>query len=229
MNFIKLFLLLLLPIFVVSQSIEAKKNIDSLYREDQFYLTTSYNNLQKFPRGLSQNKLSPGISFGFLRDMPINKSRNKAIAIGFGYAFSQYNYNLYTYLDSDQSRVYEVLSSDIYYNKNRLSLHSIEFPIEYRWRSSNAESHKFWRVYTGFKIGYLFADKYHFVNDVQNFTLKNNPDLNKLNYGFYLSTGWNTWNIYGYYGLNSVFKNVALNGSNLNMNTVNVGLQFYIL
>lgn len=212
-----------------SQEKAPQVKIDSLYREDQFYFTATYNNLQKFPSGLTQNKLSPGIGVGFLRDMPINKTRTYAIALGIGYSFNQYNYNLYTYNVDQNTRSYEVLSEDIYYDKNRLTLHYIEIPLELRWRTSTFDSHKFWRIYTGIKAGYLFSNKYEFVNDVQNTVIKNNPDLNKISYGCYISAGWNTWNVYAYYGLNTIFKDVKINGETSKMNTINVGLQFYIL
>lgn len=223
-----LFIVFLTTVFGFSQE-KPLTVIDSLYREDQFYLTATYNNLQKFPSGLKQNKLSPGIAIGFLRDMPINKSRTYAIALGAGYSFNQYNYNLYTYSLDGTTQNYEVLSDDVYYDKNRLTLHYIDVPIEFRWRSSTFDSHKFWRIYAGFKAGYLFTSKYQFVNDVQNITIKNNPDLNKIAYGCYVSAGWNTWNIYAYYGLNSLFNSVKIDGKPSSMNTVNVGLQFYIL
>jgi hypothetical protein len=57
----------------------------------------------------------------------------------------------------------------------------------------------------------------------------NNDDLNRMRYSVYLSGGYNTWNAYVQYGLNPIFKNGAVNGNNLNMSSVNVGLIFYIL
>ena len=36
--------------------------IDSLYREDQFYIGLTYNLLQKRPKGVSQNSFSSGLS-----------------------------------------------------------------------------------------------------------------------------------------------------------------------
>ena len=88
---------------IFAQEIEVKKEvkdeidfdaIDSLYREDQFYLNITYNALQKRIEGIAQNKLSPGIAFGFLRDMPINKSRTFAIATGLGYSLNIFDNNL---------------------------------------------------------------------------------------------------------------------------------------
>ena len=67
---------------------------DSLYREDQFYIGLSYSNMQNAPSGFDQLKISPNVFFGFLRDMPINKSRTWAIGAGLGYRISVMNHNL---------------------------------------------------------------------------------------------------------------------------------------
>lgn len=207
--------------------------VDSLYREDQFYFNFSYGNLQKIPKDLNQIKFSPAISVGFLRDFPLNKNRTFALAIGLGYAATTYNHNLYQYKSVDvsgnETREYEILSEDIFYQKNKQSLHYLEIPFEIRWRNSTFASHKFWRIYTGFKVSYLFFDKYKFVNDIQTIVIKNNPDFNKLQYGCYITAGWTTWNAYVYYGLNSIFKSAKIDGQDIKMNTLNIGLQFYIL
>ena len=228
------FLFFVVTVFSQETPVDSTKTVtDSLYREDQFYFNFTYNNLTNTPNGLRQNKFSPGIAFGFLRDMPLNKKRTFAVALGLGYSSSAYNHNLYQYKENDangnETRVYEINSSDVFYDKSRQVLHFIEVPLEIRWRNSTYNSHKFWRIYSGFKVSYLFADKYKFVNDVQTIIIKNNPDLNKFQYGCYLTAGWNTWNFYAYYGLNPLFKNAKIGTEDLNMNTLNIGLQFYIL
>ena len=209
--------------------VEKTPIVDSLYREDQFYLNFTFNKLQNL-KGLNQNKFSSGFSIGFLRDMPVNKKRTYAIAIGLGYSLNVLNDNLYISKSySNDTYVYQFISSDAYYTKNKLSLQYIDLPLELRWRASKADSHIFWRIYTGFKLSYLISDRYKFVNDVQSIIYKNNPDFNKVQYGCYLAAGRNTWNAYVYYGLNPVFKSAEINGENIKMNTFNVGLQFYIL
>jgi len=206
-----------------------KPFLDSLYREDQFYLNFTFNKLQNL-KGLRQNKFSSGFSVGFLRDMPLNKSRTFALALGLGYSLNIINDNLYISKPyGGEINNYEFISSDVYYDKNKLSLHYIDLPLEIRWRSSTPESHIFWRIYTGFKLSYLVSDQYKFVNDIQTIIYKNNPDFNKMQYGCYLAAGRNTWNTYVYYGLNPIFKSAFINGENIKMNTINLGLQFYIL
>ena len=68
--------------------------IDSLYREDQFYFSVTYNMFTDIPVDFKQNKFSLGLSGGFLRDMPVNKSRTIAIATGLGLSYQNYFQNL---------------------------------------------------------------------------------------------------------------------------------------
>ncbi|MGV3695803.1 porin family protein [Flavobacterium sp.] len=204
--------------------------VDSLYREDQFYLNITYNALQKRPDGITQNKLSPGFSFGFLRDMPINKKRTVAFAAGLGYSLGVYNQNLGIRDAGGGLNSYQVLDSDISFSKNKLSLHYVDLPIEFRWRDSTPESHIFWRVYTGVKFSYLFYDQYKSQASIGDFKQSNNKDLNQFHYGLYVAVGWNTWNFYAYYGLNPLLKsNARIEGQSIDMNTTNFGLMFYIL
>lgn len=213
---------------VFSQKTPDFEAVDSLYREDQFYLGITYNTLQKLPSGISQNKFTPSFSIGVLRDMPINKNRTKAIAVGLGYSWNNYNQNI---LISETSGItqYNSISSAISFNKNKLTLHSIDIPIEFRWRTSTPESHKFWRIYTGLKFSYLFYTLSKFEDSQTSIEVVGNTDINKFQYGTYLSIGYNTVNFYVYYGLNPIFKSAVLNGNSLDVNTLNFGFMFYIL
>ncbi|WP_396155773.1 porin family protein [Flavobacterium sp.] len=203
--------------------------VDSLYREDQFYLNITYNALQKRPDGIAQNKLSPGFAIGFLRDMPINKKRTFAFAAGLGYSLGIYNHNL-EIRSSNGNNTYQVFDPEVSFSKNKLSLHYIDLPLEFRWRNSTPESHVFWRVYTGVKLSYLFYDEYKSASSTGDFKLSNNKDFNQLHYGIYMAFGWNTWNFYVYYGLNPLLQSAAkIENESINMTTTNFGLMFYIL
>ncbi|WP_309608161.1 porin family protein [Flavobacterium sp.] len=211
-----------------SQDIPNFSEIDSLYREDQFYLNLTYNILRDKSAGISQNSLSSGVNFGFLRDFPINKSRTVSIAPGLGLSFNNYKQNLIIQ-NGGNTVQYSLIEPNFPYNKNKLTMYFVELPIEFRWRTSTYESHKFWRIYTGLKFSYLLNSRSKFISPTQNFIVNNNPDINKFQYGVYLTSGWNSWNIYAYYGLQDIFKNGNLNNDSLKLNTFNIGLMFYIL
>lgn len=235
-----LFLLFLLSFSATAQIFEPKVRdtiekdsvapfMDPKYREDQFYASVSYNIVQDKPRDYSQYSFSTGLTFGFLRDMPINKNRTYAVALGLGYSYNNIKHNL-AVMDAGGNS-YEVVP-DGSFDKNKLVLHYLELPLELRWRNSTAVDHKFWRIYLGFKVSYLFADKaqYH-PSDGVKFKVKNDKNLNDFVYGAYISAGWNTWNFYAYYGLSPIYDNAPIVGSEqtLTMRSVNIGLIFYIL
>ncbi len=213
---------------VFSQEVPNFEEVDSLYREDQFYLNMTYNILKDKPSPVSQNSFSGGYSFGFLRDFPINKKRTYAIAPGLGISYNNYKYNLLV-AESNGVVNYTTLASTDLFDKNKLALYTVDVPVEFRWRTSTFESHKFWRIYTGFKFSYVFFSKSKFVGIDGNFKVINNPDINKFQYGAYLSAGYNSWNIYVYYGLQDIFNKPTLNGELIHLNTLNIGLMFYIL
>ena len=205
-----------------------KIKIDSLYREDQFYFSFALNTLQNKPSGLTQDKFSAGFSTGFLRDFPINKNRTIAIAPGIGIAYNNYNQNL-KITESNQIPVYSIIESDVDFDRNRFSQLLVEMPIEFRWRTSTFEGHKFWRVYGGFKVGYLLYDKSIFQDSSGKIVVDNNKDFNKFQYGTYISAGYNSINIFAYYGLNALFQNAKTSTETIDMNSLNVGIMFYIL
>jgi hypothetical protein len=203
--------------------------IDSLYREDQFYAGINYNSLLNKPADLSQDKISFGFSAGFLRDMPVNKSRTVAIASGVGFSFNNYIQNM-AITGSNNNPIYGVIASNVNYNKNRFEQLRVEVPIEFRWRASTPEVYKFWRIYGGFKLSYLLLDKSVYEDDQTKIIINNNKDFNDFLYGAYISAGYNTINLYAYYGLNSIFKSSAkVNNEAIQMNTLSIGVMFYIL
>ena len=217
----------LVTVSYFSQEIPNFVSIDSLYREDQFYFGTTYNILREKPSGVSQNSFSAGLSAGFLRDFPINKNRTVAIAPGIGFSFSNYKQNL-VISNADNKINYTTITPGIAFDKNKLTFYSIDVPLEFRWRTSTFESHKFWRIYSGFKASYIFHNRSRYIASNGDFKVTNNPDINKFQYGVYLTAGNNTWNLYTYYGLSSFFKkDIITEGARLN--TLNIGLMFYIL
>ena len=202
------------------------QEIDSLYREDQFYFGITYNQFNKIPAGFSQNGISTGINFGFLRDMPINKKRTYAIAIGLGLSYNKWHNNLKT------AQIFGVTNYAIVdknsFSRNKTEQVFVDIPVELRWRNSTPESHKFWRIYTGFKFRYLIFDK-SIYNSNETIKVTKNPNFNQIQYGPYIAFGFNTWNLTAYYGLKPVYNSAKTASEYLEMKTLNIGLMFYIL
>jgi hypothetical protein len=209
---------------------ESIKEIDSLYKEDQFYAGITYNLLGKRADNIDQSGFSLGFHLGFIKDMPINKNRNVAIGIGFGYSANSYNQDLFINQDDTGNSTYTVLEDSETYSKNKFSTHLIEIPLEFRWRTSTPKVYNFWRIYTGVKFGYTLINSSKYEGDLGRIKYTSNNDFNRFQYGLILSAGYNTWNIHVYYGLNPIFsEDVEIDGRHLDFNAVKIGLMFYIL
>tara|TARA_B100000795_G_scaffold133250_1_gene99488 strand:- start:9756 stop:10445 length:690 start_codon:yes stop_codon:yes gene_type:complete len=205
--------------------------LDSKYREDQFYIGVTYNALLDTPEDVQSRGLTGSAHFGYLRDLPINKRRNLAVAIGVGASFDEYGNTLFIDQNPAQQTIFTSLDqSTVAYESNRFSTASIEVPLEFRWRSSRAETYKFWRVYAGLRFGYAYWYKASFKQDNNNIVQTNIPEFNKMRIGATLSFGYNTVNFYGYYGINPFFDNASITGGgSIEMRTLKLGLLFFIL
>ncbi|WP_342155067.1 porin family protein [Joostella sp. CR20] len=203
---------------------------DDKYVEDQFYVGVNYNLLTKSPSGIGQSSFSYGIIGGFIKDIPINRRRNIGFGLGAGLSFNALYTDLLATEEADGSISYQAVPDDISYKRNKLSLNFVEFPIEFRWRSSVAEDYRFWRIYSGVRISYLFSGNSKFVTDSETIKFKN-PDIRDLQYGIYLSFGYNTWNFYAQYDLTNVFEDdlYTVNNESLELSVLKAGLIFYIL
>ena len=203
--------------------------IDTNYKEDQFYVGVSYNLLSNQPSDLSQSGFSIGAQLGKIFDIPLNEERNFGFGIGAGYALNFINHNLAIVEDASNVTSYDILSTDDF-SRNRLSFHAVEMPLEIRWRTSDATSYKFWRIYAGIKFGYVIASNSKLKTDSGTFKVRGLSDLNKFQYGLTLSAGYDTWNAQVYYGLNGLFNDVTTTtGVGIDMKLVKIGLIFYLL
>ena len=202
--------------------------VDDKYREDQFYFGITYNLIGNNDLDISQTGFSSGFHFGFIRDMPINKSRTFALGLGLGYSANALNQNLFIG-ETPNGYIYDLLTSDSF-EKNRISLHVLEAPFEFRWRQSTPEEYRFWRIYTGVKFGYVFANSVKFKGASGTTKLSSVDDFSKFHYGLTLSVGYNIVNAHIYYGLNSIFeKEAQLNGQSLEVELIKIGLIIYVL
>lgn len=202
-------------------------NVDEKYLEDQLFFSITFNSLKNTPPDFASTGVSYGISLGFIKDIPLNKMRNKSIGIGLGYGFDSFYQNLRigTKNDNLDFQVVDPLEN------NQLVLHNLILPIEYRWRTSTPEKYKFWRVYSGVKLSYLYSLVSQNAIDAGSVNLTDFTTVNKLNYTATLAAGYGTWNFYVNYALNPIFNTNNLEPSSLtpNLNSLRLGLIFYIL
>ena len=213
-----------------AQELIPQSEDDLCYREDQFYIGVSYNVFAFTPSGMNPEGISAGFQFGFLRDFPINKRRNLAIAIGAGFSYDQFGQNLFINENGQGTTSFEILASNQDFLRNRLSLSVVEAPIEFRWRSSTPSNYKFWRVYAGFRLGYTVWNQSSLKRFNETVKIQNITELEKLRMGASLSLGYNKFNLFAYYSINPFFNEDAVtnDGQKVNFHGIKVGLIFYI-
>lgn len=214
--------------FLVYYPCIAQNNTDSLanYLEDQLYIAGYKINLIDTPSGFSNDGSSNGISFGFIKDIPLNEQRNIALGIGLGLAFNSFKNNLKL---AENNQTISTLMINDAFTTNKITTQAIEFPIEFRWRTSTAEKFKFWRIYSGVKFTYLYKSEYSFVDTSSYYFIKNPEICQKLQYGLTLNAGYSAFNLYTYYGLKPLYKEQNLNQEKSSMQEIKFGLIIYIL
>ena len=213
-------------LFFLNANAAFSQEIDEdLYREDQIYINIYYNSLKNGVEEFKENKFSSSINFGFIRDIPLNKSGKFALGIGLGLGFNSYNNNL-KINQINNNLDFEFLENQREYDKNKFFSSEIQIPLEIRLRNSSINNYKFWRFYTGIKYSRILSSKYKFDSEnikyqIDDFLL--NP--NKL--GLTLNIGFNTWNI----GLYKAIRPFLHKKNNLStdLEEFKVGLIFYIL
>ncbi len=196
--------------------------VDNKYLEDQFYINLTYIKLLDLPDQISQSGFSFGFGLGYIRDIPVNERRNIAFGLGLGYGLNNYFFNVKEENATPDEPDTSVLKS------NKIILNTVEMPIEFRIRTSTAEKYKFWRIYPGFKMAYVFATRDN-LRESTDFDVKDIIDYNNFLYGLTLSAGYNKWNLHIYYGLNDLFTNSKNNPNIFEINDLRLGLIFYIL
>ncbi len=195
------------------------------YREDQIYFSVYYNSLGNELDNFKENKFSSSFNVGFIRDIPISKSRKLALGIGIGYGINSFNNNMKLASNNQNSIV--LLSSRDMPKKNIFNFSEIQFPLEIRWRNSSPTSYKFWRIYAGLKYSKVLQSSFTHDSFMENYKLKSVPvNLDQL--GFTLNIGYNTWNI-GLYKSLRPFFNKKISSLPQNLEQFKLGLIFYIL
>ncbi|MGB2129056.1 MAG: porin family protein [Flavicella sp.] len=201
-------------------------SVDSKYLDDQLYFAVSYNKLFDKNISIDQSGFPLGFSFGFIKDIPINDTRNFGFGLGFGYSYNNYIENLVL-----NNRDIPNYSTTIPYETNSFQTHSIDLPLELRWRTSTPTNYKFLRVYGGAIVSYIYKDQNKFLSTSEASSKLSIPNLNKTQVALALNIGYGTWNFFVNYYLSPFFTSPTLldTGKELKTNPVRLGLIFYFL
>lgn len=222
----------LLPLILTSQEQEPiPVAIDSLYREDQVYIGFTYDLVVGQPDEITSSQFSGGFHLGFIRDFPVNERRNIAFGVGLGWSIDTYGQNLFLgETPQTQETLFQILDrEELDFDSNRFTIQSVDIPLQFRWRTSTPESYKFWRIYTGLRPSYIYYFKSKFVQEGNVVRQSEVPELDRFNLGATFTFGYNTFNFYFYYSINSLFKDAAIQNEPLELRTFQVGLMFFLL
>lgn len=217
----KFFLLLFLGIVLSTNAQKDSLDLGDKYWEDQLYLAITYNTLLNRSEGFPSSGFSYGLSLGYIKDIPFNRRGNWAAGIGLGYSYDSFNHGLR--IDNSKNIT---LNSDV--NSGKIRLHTIEMPIQIRWRTSDAVTYSFWRIYTGVKLSYNFDNTFKYQADNTEYLFNSVASYNKFQVGLELSAGYGAFNFYVYYGLIPM-HNVTINEAKIDAKVARFGLVFYFL
>ena len=197
-------------------------SLSTKYREDQFYVSFGLQLQQINISGFKQNGFSNNFQIGFMRDLPLNVKGRTAVGLGLGYAYNRLISNLY--LDSEGDNPSFSIKGD---EENRQTYSSLVIPLSFRFRTSTPDRTDFWRFYVGVKYFLNFAERYKPFSgkSIQSYFIRKN------NTSIFLSLGYNTWNMFFEYDLNSIYKSDIkfLDDFDAHLQTIKLGLIFYIL
>jgi len=214
------FTLLFCSLFAFAQ--KDSLTLGDRYSEDQMYVMATYNTLVKQPKDFRSTSFSYSLSFGFLKDIIINKQGSFSTAIGVGYSYDSFNHAMDVSLINN-SYVFSPVNNGE--DTHKLHLHTLEIPFELRFRNSTANKYNFWRIYTGIKLGYNFSNSITTKMD----KFSNLEFYKKWQYGLTISAGYDAFTLHAYYGLSSIFENANVNGNSIDSRIMKIGIVFYLL
>lgn len=185
-------------------------------------LDFGFNTLNNKPDDLS-TRFFPSRTFNVYYQAPINVfgegsgfTFNPGIGIGsdkmaFKGDQTIFNNPLLGPESSQLLEIRDVYGKDIIVNRNNISLTYLDIPLELRYHFNKSNYQKSMKVAIGGKIGYLLnsQSKIAYEDDKGlERKIKDRQDFGiaPIRYGVYTRLGFPGFNIWGYYGLNQVFR-----------------------
>ena len=229
LNMMRIITFLLLFFAIAARGQQEINFVDEKYLEDQLYIDLTYISLVNTPNFIDQSGFSFGFGGGFIKDLPFNKRRNFGLAVGLGYGFNNYYFDyLPLQVDPLDDPVPDPpIEEDLSPINNKIMLHTVELPIELRFRTSTPTKYRFWRFYPGFKVSYVFLERLR-LGERGDINVEDFIEANDFLYGLTFSGGYNKWNLMLYYGLNELFKDSGPSPVEYDIHDFRVGLIFYM-
>jgi hypothetical protein len=182
------------------------------------------------PSGIESELYSIGISAYLYKDIPLSKKSNFSIAYGIGLSSDNIHHNgtFITSTNTPNNNSFTELTpyNGLKYRINKITLNYIEIPFELRFRTMNKsleERRRFnFRLYPGFKAGYLMGNHTKFVSDQSKIKVYRTPNTLFYRYGPTLRIGFNKISFIAFYSLTGIFEE----GKGSELNTFSVGVSW---
>ena len=146
-----------------------------------------------------------------------------SLAYGVGYSGHFYHCNLHIDVSADGSQTLQNLDDEIYLS-NRLAAEYLDGILEFRYRSSANNKGRYNRFYLGAIAGYR-VDSYAYIKaDDYRVKFYNIGGFSAVRYGTFLKVGRGPFNLYYYFGLNSIVNSGVLVPELGAANSQNIGL-----
>lgn len=204
---------------------------DEFYREDQFYIALSYDLLTEVPAVVATRGLIGGVQLGFIRDWPLTRRGNWSLGTGIGLGYDRYGQNIIAQSSQDADPTWTIEQSPSAIEANSLQITAVEFPLELRWRTSDAQTYKFWRLYAGAKWSQHLAVKTVFSGSDTSATLTDLPQVRQGIWYATLAFGYGIFNAQLQWGLSPLLRDVqdSVTGQSIGLRPIKLGIMFYIL
>jgi len=195
-------------------------------RGEWFHFSYSKLTLTNAPPELSQKWSSNGWQLMLMRETLFGRRSHWGIGYGIGFSSNFWHTNLNIKALPNSSDLQDsYLPSDSIYKANRFSASYIDIPFEFRYRSKSNNLGQYFRFYFGGLVGYRIGSYSHFKSEDYSVKYYHMNDLANLHYGVFVRTGWWLFNVYAYYGLNTVFQpNTVLPSGLDKMHNLSLGL-----
>ena len=212
---------------------------------EYFKLTADGDGAEKFDRivvdltwtqwlerieGVDQGIYSFGFSAYWMKDIPLGKKSNVAIAFGLGFDSHNFHHNgEFEFAPLADGSVYtDIVSRNgaAALIKNKYAVNYVDLPFELRLRTMNKtteERMKYnFRFYLGFKAGVLVNDHLKITESTSKRKIFDLPNTLPYRYGPTLRIGFNKLSFVAFYSLTTIFKE----NKGVAITPINVGISW---
>ncbi len=191
---------------------------ESDFKPEKSVLVFHYDALQNAPSGVGLEGFNRGFTSNNFLTKRIANTRFGA-AIGYGLSNRNYYGKVKTWATNPIT-----LYADSLYKKGRLSITTLNVPLELRYISlPNAKKQSF-RASIGFCLAYVLSSSTKFIDNTESLTIQRRTvdlkALNRFRYGVSARASYHRFGVEGYYGLNKWFK------SGTDVSPLSIGISF---